>query len=345
MSWKKAIRPLADQVAKRTGLLQVCERRMRSQVTMLMYHRVLEDADCPGYWFPSLAIPRSLFEAQLEYLSERARVLPVSDALQQLGNTSTAPKPLVCLTFDDGYIDNVEIVAPLLESRGFRGTFFITAGAVRTQTPLWYDRAAAVWNALGRDRVLTESEAKDGTHNLETRESWVEWLKRIPSARREKIVTKLESARGDGTPPSLLMSSDDVRRLANAGHEIGSHTLSHPILTTLSPVERRSEIHEAKTLLEDWTQREVAGFCYPNGDFDAEVIRELREAGHTYACTTRAGRNHPGGDPFRLRRTDVTCERIATEDGRFDQLGFRSEICLLREDLRRILQPARWRSA
>ena len=43
---------------------------MRSAVTVLMYHRVLEDAECADYPFPSLVMPRSLFEAQLAYLSD-----------------------------------------------------------------------------------------------------------------------------------------------------------------------------------------------------------------------------------------------------------------------------------
>ena len=126
---------------------------MRSAVTVLMYHRVLEDADCPGYPFPSLVMPTSLFEAQLAYLSEHARVVTLANALAQLGASGSSSKPIVCLTFDDGYADNFEIVAPLLEARGFRGTFFITAGSVQAGEPLWYDLAAEAWTVIGAERA------------------------------------------------------------------------------------------------------------------------------------------------------------------------------------------------
>jgi peptidoglycan/xylan/chitin deacetylase (PgdA/CDA1 family) len=99
--------------------------------------------------------------------------------------------------------------------------------------------------------------------------------------------------------------------------------------------ERRHEIEGARKLLQEWTKQDVAGFCYPNGDFDAEVVRQLHEAGHNYGCTTRPGRNDQGTDRFQLRRIDMMPDRVAAADGRFDPLGFRAEISLFREALRR----------
>ena len=127
--------------------------------------------------------------------------------------------------------------------------------------------------------------------------------------------------------------------MADSGHEIGSHTLWHPMLTTMTEAQRHEEIHGAKKLLEEWTEREVAGFCYPNGDFDAAVVKQLREAGHEYACTTRPGRNHVDADRFELRRIDMTSNRVSGTDGRFDQLGFRAEISMLHEALRSWSRP------
>jgi peptidoglycan/xylan/chitin deacetylase (PgdA/CDA1 family) len=169
---------------------------------------------------------------------------------------------------------------------------------------------------------------------LGTRKAWIEWLKTIPDDRRQAIMRSLET--DDDTAMSDLMTPDQVRQLAENGHEIGSHTLSHPILPTMTADQRRKEIVGARQLLREWTNREVPGFCYPNGDFDAEVIGDLRRAGHSYACTTLPGRNDRDTDPFRLRRIDVTTDRVTSTDGRFDLLGFRAEISLFREGLRQM---------
>ena len=108
--------------------------------------------------------------------------------------------------------------------------------------------------------------------------------------------------------------------------------------------ECRNEIEGARKLLREWTKRDVTGFCYPNGDFDAQVIRLLDEAGHAYACTTLPGRNDADTDRFQLRRIDMTRDRIAAGDGRFESLGFRAEISLFREGLRRTARLRGWHS-
>jgi len=317
---------------------------MRSGLTVLMYHRVLEDAECADYPFPSLVMPRSLFEAQLDYLCEHARVLPVVDALHQISDSPRDSKPLLCLTFDDGYVDNFEIVAPLLEARGLRGTFFITAGAVQAQKHLWYDRAAELWSVLdGRAlRRAAEASLEIQLPDFGTRQSWIEWLKGIANDRRDAIMSVLETQANDTTSPSPLMTADQVRHLAKRGHEIGSHTLWHPILTTMEDAARQDEIDGAKKLLEEWTGRDVPGFCYPNGNFDSAVVQQLREAGHEYACTTLPGRNQAATDRFALRRIDMTTDRVAAPDGRFDSVGFRAEISMLHESLRRWSNPSGW---
>lgn len=317
---------------------------MRSKLTVLMYHRVLEDEECADYPFPSLVMPRSVFEAQVDWLVDRAEVLPVSDALPRMSDPPNSSKPLVCLTFDDGYVDNFEIAAPLLEARGIRGTFFITAGAVEARAPLWYDRAAAMWMSLGRDVIRRRvGEQGDGeTPGLPTREAWIEWLKSLPDDRRTGVVTAIENGVHDEDPRCSLMTSHQVGQLAERGHEVGSHTLSHPILPSMEAERRRAEIEEARKLLQEWTHQEVTGFCYPNGDFDEEVIRAVDEAGHRYACTTLPGRNDAGTDRFKLRRIDMTPDRIVAPDGRFDPLGFRAEISLFREGLRRTARLEGW---
>jgi len=316
---------------------------MRSNMTVLMYHRVLEDADCVGYPFPSLVMPRSFFEAQVDYLADSACVLPVTEALRSGLRFTGDPKPVVCLTFDDGYADNAEIVAPLLEARGLRGTFYITAGSVGARKRLWYDEAAALWSSLGPRKLYQRIEDETGTDMVRhsTRDAWIEWLKTIPNDRRERILARLEAQADESAAPCELMTRDQIRALTDRGHEIGAHTLSHPILTKMGPKERRAEIAGARELLQEWTGSEVAGFCYPNGDFDAEVIEDVQAAGYSHACTTIPGRNSASTDQFRLLRIDVTPNAVAASDGSFDTLGFRAEISLFRERLRRWMPSGR----
>lgn len=77
-----------------------------------------------------------------------------------------------------------------------------------------------------------------------------------------------------GEAPEAIMDVGQVREWIAAGHEIGSHTLSHPFLTRVSRDEAREEIATSRQKLENLFGRAVLHFCYPYGDCD-DYVREL----------------------------------------------------------------------
>ena len=98
------------------------------------------------------------------------------------------------------------------------------------------------------------------------------------------------------------MDASQVREWLAAGHEIGSHTLTHPFLTRLPPRRAKEEITASRKKLEDLFGRAVRHFCYPYGDWNAAVRDQVMAAGYTTACTTDAGVNTPADSPFTLKR-------------------------------------------
>lgn len=99
-----------------------------------------------------------------------------------------------------------------------------------------------------------------------------------------------------------LMDVPQIREWLSAGHEIGSHTLTHPYLTRLSLKQAREEITASKKLLEDLFGIEVKHFCYPYGDYNENVRHWVIEAGYRTASTIRFGINTVASDPFTLCR-------------------------------------------
>jgi peptidoglycan/xylan/chitin deacetylase (PgdA/CDA1 family) len=106
----------------------------------------------------------------------------------------------------------------------------------------------------------------------------------------------------DGEP---VASWEQIAELDRAGVAIGSHTRHHRRLTTLGAGERSGEIAGSLADLRERLAAPLEVLAYPNGDHDAEVCREAREAGYVAAFTTEKGRNGAGTDPFRLRRVSV----------------------------------------
>ena len=106
----------------------------------------------------------------------------------------------------------------------------------------------------------------------------------------------------EGETRQPLMEEAQIRDWLAAGHEIGSHTLTHPFLTQVPPAKAREEITASRKKLEDMFGRPIRHFCYPYGDWD-ETVRDLViAAGYETACTTNAGVNAEADSPFALKR-------------------------------------------
>lgn len=108
-----------------------------------------------------------------------------------------------------------------------------------------------------------------------------------------------------GIPASGLMSLDEIRAWAAAGHEVGSHTLSHVHLSQVSPEIARIQISRSKTELEQALGIKISAFCYPYGDESPEVRVMVKEAGYSNATTTERGLVRPSDDLFGLPRITV----------------------------------------
>ena len=135
----------------------------------------------------------------------------------------------------------------------------------------------------------------------------------------------LESPHSDELIP---LSWPELRDLADAGWEIGSHSCSHQRLPQLRPAELERELVRSRARIEDELKRPCLSFCYPFGDFNDVVVQAVKKAGYTAACTSRFVRATPHTYPRIL---------IDREDGGF---LFRLKIARSAQVIRR--SPA-WR--
>jgi peptidoglycan/xylan/chitin deacetylase (PgdA/CDA1 family) len=112
------------------------------------------------------------------------------------------------------------------------------------------------------------------------------------------------------------------------GVEIGSHTLTHPILTNVGDDRLRRELRDSKLQLEEVLGHQVDQFCYPNGDNDDRVQSEVTRAGYRAAVTVVNGLNQRGDDPLSLRRvhTERDFAHFLQSTSGFEQLKKRLRV-------------------
>ncbi len=105
-----------------------------------------------------------------------------------------------------------------------------------------------------------------------------------------------------GDVPERLMDEAQVRDWLAAGHDIGSHSMTHRNLRHLGPAQARQEIAGSKKALEDRFGLAIEHFCYPYGSWNQAVRNLAAEAGYRTASTLRFGVNTPETPRLELRR-------------------------------------------
>lgn len=102
-------------------------------------------------------------------------------------------------------------------------------------------------------------------------------------------------------PP--VMTGADLRELAGAGFEIGSHTYDHVYADQVPPSTWAEQVRRGKAELEAALGQAVAGFCYPGGVFGARQRETVMAQGFAYARTTVNLHAGVGDDLFALPTT------------------------------------------
>ena len=102
--------------------------------------------------------------------------------------------------------------------------------------------------------------------------------------------------------PAAMLSADQIREMAAAGVEFGSHLLHHARLTGMTPAQQREELEVSKSRLEFLLQQPVHSIAYPFGAFDAGILDRARQAGYRYGVITDPGLITAADDPLALKR-------------------------------------------
>ena len=144
----------------RNTWLRFCRR---TRCTVLLYHRV-NDVSVDNV---TTSIDR--FIEHMAMLKRRYAVLSLSEAVSRLNTGRYLGPHVVVVTFDDGYADNYEAAAPILEHFGIPATFFVTAGLVGTSGRFAHDqRSPHRFTNLSWDQVrsLAARGFEIGSHGM-----------------------------------------------------------------------------------------------------------------------------------------------------------------------------------
>ncbi len=230
------------------------------------------------------------------------------------------------LTFDDGYRDNFEVAAPILQERRLPATFFIPTRFIDEPRLPWWDHVACVLKQTKVPRLVLEK-------TRDRRGAPLELDLRSPS-RTTAIATVIQAFLDETVDDpvwfldqlaecaqveidteslgrELFMTWEQVRQLGRSGtgFSIGSHAHSHRKLAKLDENAQLDELTRSRRILEDRLGTPILGLAYPYGwpgTYTARTVALAAQAGYRMAFSSREGINRPGRfDRYEVRRLGV----------------------------------------
>ncbi len=141
----------------------------RGEFRVLTYHSITDDLIGDDNY--QMTTPKELFKEQMRYLNENSySVIPCGEMIDNIKENKEMPPKTICITFDDGFKDNLTNAAPILARYGFRATIFLTVNFIgRSEQWLNWDDLMEL-TAMGIFSFGSHSLSHKKLHRLETNE-------------------------------------------------------------------------------------------------------------------------------------------------------------------------------
>ena len=272
------------------------------------------------------------FHDELRLLKRHYFIISPEQFLGWLKGDTDLPKSAVLLTCDDGLLNTVTDMLPILEEEQVRCLFFVTGDFLSSEPQmLWHEELYLMFMDSQIRKCRSCLESAPPAFVLSSTEAkatlWWNLVKKLSRAERGQRATLMTRARDELeldnnwrsrylNDPVLrrrfaLISAAEVHQLVQAGMSIGSHTLSHPLLPEQTLEMARMELEQGRCALERALGLPVWALAYPFGGTNAVSEREFHlaeSAGYQCAFVNYGGAVHKDSYHFALPRIHVSGE-------------------------------------
>ncbi len=307
---RRFMKRLALHALRSSGVFALTRGLSARMARILMYHNFSSSAADPN------ATTRQTVRKQFQYLQRHFRVVPLFEIVQQIVAGVGISPYTVALTIDDGRHNCYEFFFPLLQEFDFPATFFVVSSFINGEDWLWTDKIT--W--------LSEQISASPELSLARLPELFKLLNRLrPEDRDRRIQTLALKAGvpipGKAPPKYAPCSWSELRKMADSGLiEVGSHTVTHPILSSITDEESWHELMQSRQQIQAAMGREVKSFCFPNGmpeDYRSSQVDQLAKAGYGCAVVADFGLVACDANLYRLQRIGMGQKSKAVEIAKY----------------------------
>ena len=295
---------------------------LRGKVIILTYHRVVSIKELDAeYIQPGMYVTADTFAMQMQFIKQYFSVISFAELLRLWSDQMWDPERRYCVvTFDDGWLDNYMYALPVLRQYALPSTIFLPTTFVGTDRWFWPEQIAWLCrHATG----LNEETWRRAVNVLQAKFSWLSStgmsMSRVDA---DTIIERCKALAQDDIDAFIaawarqvkvvlprdrqVINWAEAQEMSAAGVSFGSHSATHRILTQLDFNEVHHEVEGSWKTLSEKPIVTVPVFCYPNGDWSAEVGRLVEAAGYAAATTTEFGyEDQSPSRRFGLKRINI----------------------------------------
>ena len=300
-----------------SGLLTLVRLYYRNRLLVITYHGVLSRTH--RSYLNRNCVSVDMLRRQIAFMRRHYTLLTLREAVDAIGGRSPLRPYSALITFDDGFRNNYRLALPVLKAAGAPAVVFITTGMLDKPGAIpWVEEVSARiilgdWAHLH----LGSHDLRFNVRSFRDKERACEevktYLKRATSAERGRLIENIKkqcrlSDRRLAGERFAFLSWYEARGLAEAGVDIGSHTVSHIPLATLTDQELQLETGISRRRIEEEMGRPCFAISYPQGTAESFGERErevVRSSGYECAFSQIPGYNRQGDDLYSLRRFNV----------------------------------------
>lgn len=250
-----------------------------------LFHRVNTQRD--DLWDPMDPV---LFERCIKYIKRKYNIVLLEEYL--LGQEdSSNHKKIATILFDDGYLDNYEHALPILQKYNVKASFYVVTDCIDKNIPTWTHELEHLFqntkkSVLNLDFNFLPIEfqtlnAKKQEDLLSFAKELKPFLKTINHIERNEVLSEIKLQFDDVEFPKIMMNWDHLKELSKLGHHIGSHTVSHAMLGTVSNENFiKKELVDSRQRILDKLEKDPISISYPVGSYNQMVQKLSVETGY-----------------------------------------------------------------
>jgi peptidoglycan/xylan/chitin deacetylase (PgdA/CDA1 family) len=273
MSWMLSKQAIASHIFAKIPieiLIKLTKVRM-----IFPYYHIISDNDIIHVKHLHSFKNVNQFRNDINFLLKKFSAISLFDLLDCLKEGSPLPDKTFHLTFDDGYREMYDIVAPILLEKGVPATFFISSDFTDNKKLCYLNKASIIIEHVKKCQLKNTKSRQMQNIFRENKLDYLDFLfgiKNICYNNRE-ILNQIGDLLGIDFKKYLVevrpyLTTKQIKSLITEGFSIGAHSIDHPLYSKLSLSDQLIQTKKSIKFLKKRFDVNYGAFAFPHSDIN-----------------------------------------------------------------------------